>query len=362
LRLAQTDLAIPPADMLPPPPPNVRISLLLPTQSETLHQAAEVVRAGFEAAYEREPIGIDISIVETGDAPQDVVSGYTVASAESDIVVGPLTRSGVSAVAQSGAVAKPTIALATPETPEDAEIVLPPQMLVMGLSVEGEARQVADWAWTQHPGSKVVVLSTSVGWQRRAAKAFGAEWQQRGGEVQPVELNANGGFLSGRELLQLKKEMEQGGPAFLFAALDARQARQVRAIMGTAFPLYGTSQLNPFTLSDRGVAEQVVDMDGIRLVDIPWQLQPDHPAVMAYPKLVIDAVETPNPTLERLYALGIDAYRVAHEIAEGRSDFVLDGVTGRLVVRFDQSGAHFSRSAPHAVYRDGSVVATVDAQ
>jgi len=109
-------------------------------------------------------------------------------------------------------------------------------------------------------------------------------------------------------------------------------------------------------LSARHDGERLADLDGIRLLDIPWQLQADHPAVMVYPRLVVDADQQRSADLERLYALGIDAYRVARDIANGQTRFELDGVTGRLRVRFDTEPPRFERIAEQAIYRDGGVV------
>ena len=52
-----------------------------------------------------------------------------------------------------------------------------------------------------------------------------------------------------------------------------------------------------------------VDLADVRFVDMPWLLQPDHPAVMVYPRP--DCARADD--LERFYALGIDAFRVAQE-------------------------------------------------
>lgn len=338
----------------------VSIALLLPLRSEILREPAEVLRAGFQAAYERERDGIMVNIIETGDATQDILSGYKAATALNDVVVGPLSRSGVAAVAQSGAVTRPTLALTPPDTVENADVKLPPQLLVVGLSIEEEARQVAEWAARDGRKGKALVLFAPAAWQRRAARAFETQWQQHGRAVEAVEVPANGGFLNGRSLLQLKKQFETDKPDMLFLALDARQARQVRSVIGMDIALYGTSQLNPIALSDRTMAERVADMDGTRLLDIPWQLQPDHPAVMAYPRLVVDADKQRNADHERLYALGIDAYRIAREIAVGRTNFEIDGVTGKLKVNFTPLPARFGRAVPQAVYREGSVVTEGD--
>jgi hypothetical protein len=42
----------------------------------------------------------------------------------------------------------------------------------------------------------------------------------------------------------------------------------------------------------------------------------------------------------------------------GNDNFELDGVTGKLSIRFDRSGAHFERIADRAIYRDGAVASS----
>ena len=58
--------------------------------------------------------------------------------------------------------------------------------------------------------------------------------------------------------------------------------------------------------------------------------------------------------MQRLYALGIDAFRVARELARHPGqDFELDGVTGRLSVRMKNGAWTLRREEAAAVYRDG---------
>ncbi|HCN89783.1 MAG TPA: hypothetical protein DIT28_11500, partial [Oxalobacteraceae bacterium] len=164
------------------------------------------------------------------------------------------------------------------------------------------------------------------------------------------------GYLDPNGLEQLRKRVQNDKPALVFVALDAAQARQLRSAIGNDVALYGTSQLNPLTRPDWAGAEPMPELNGAQLLDIPWQLQPDHPAVMIYPHPVGAADQKHSADLERLYALGIDAYRVAREIAEGHSDFEIDGVTGRLTVSFGAGAARFERFEQPAIYQDGTVV------
>ncbi|MBI1890231.1 MAG: penicillin-binding protein activator [Burkholderiales bacterium] len=345
----------PTTDKFKPVVPPVKIALLLPLRSEIFGNAAQAVRAGFQVAYDREPDGIEITILETADGPQNAVLAYTDALPQSDIVVGPLGRADVAAVAQSGKVSKPTLALALPENTGDTEIVLPPNMLAVGLSIEEEARQLASWAGFGRKNTKAFVISTNTAWQRRVARAFSNEWQRLGLEPQQIEITAASGYISAASLVQLKKRIAEEKPSLLFYALDAAQARQLQLALGRENVVYGTSQLNPFTATDWRAAERRSEMNGVRLLDLPWLLQPDHLAVMVYPRAAPTPDQRANPDLERLYALGIDAYRIAREIANRRSVFDLDGVTGRLTIKFTKTSAQFERTAQPAIYQNGMV-------
>jgi len=119
--------------------------------------------------------------------------------------------------------------------------------------------------------------------------------------------------------------------------------------------MYGTSQLNPLALDDWASADRVADLEGVRLLDMPWQLQADHAAVMTYPHLAKKNEQRISPDIERLYALGIDAYRVAANVAIKQTDFTLDGVTGKLTVRFGHGAPYFERVLQPAIYREGMV-------
>ncbi|MYM90206.1 LppC family lipoprotein, partial [Rugamonas sp. FT82W] len=355
----------------------IRMALLLPLRSETLGLAASSVRAGFLAAWERDRDNITVDVVETGEVAQDVLASYARAQLQDDIIVGPLARSAVAAIAASPLVQKPTIALNYPDghgLPGAAP--LPPQMLAMGLSIEEEARQAAQWAAADLPGSSALILSTSTPWQRRVAAAFAAQWQRHGLPSKTVELSAPDGYLSDPELVQLRARLRDDPPGLLFSAMSADQTRQLRGALSDGvsteptnptfstadalppppvaapapslrgLPIYGTSALNPGSGSNSPTQE----LDGVRLLDLPWQLQRDHPAVMVYPH----PLQSNSADIERLYALGIDAYRVAREIGRhpaGR--FQLDGVTGRLSVDFGEGAASFERAEQPAVYQNG---------
>jgi outer membrane PBP1 activator LpoA protein len=53
--------------------------------------------------------------------------------------------------------------------------------------------------------------------------------------------------------------------------------------------------------------------------------------------------------------LGIDAFRIAHEIAARNTVFQIDGVTGQLNISFGVGMPSFERIEPAAAYQNGVV-------
>jgi outer membrane PBP1 activator LpoA protein len=332
------------AGAAPAPRPGgpVRIALLLPMNSATLGSAAEAVRAGFMASVERDGVGTTIDLIATGDSADDALAAYSRAAATHDVIVGPLARPAVSALAAGASVSRPTVALNHPEVRGS----LPRGMLVAGLSIEDEARQAADWAAREHPQGRVLILTGGAAWAQRAASAFEARWSELGHTGQTFPLPALEGRVSPSVMSDLKSRLDVDPPDLLFAALDVVELRQVRALTGQAIPVYAGNAGNP----GRSPGGSLRELDGLRVVDLPWLIQPDKRAVMSYPRPVSTE---PSLTMDRLYALGIDAFLVARELAlRPGGPFVIDGVTGRLEV--DPAGPQLRRREATAVYRDGN--------
>jgi outer membrane PBP1 activator LpoA protein len=319
-----------------------RIALLLPMNSPALGGAAEAVRAGFMASVERDGAGFQVDLVATGDNVDDTLAAYAQAAPSHDVIVGPLARPAVGALAGGGAVGKPTVALNHPEQ----RGALPPGMLVAGLSIEDEARQAAEWAAREHPQGRVLILTGNTAWAQRAAAAFEARWNELGHTSQRFGIPAADGRVEPGAIAELKTRLEIDPPELLFSALDVVELRQVRAQTGTAIPCYTGGSGNPGRTPGNGLSE----LNGLRVVDVPWLIRTDARAVMMYPR-PLDTDQ--SLTMNRLYALGIDAFLVARALAQHPAGpFSIDGVTGQLTVD-SAATARLQRREATAVYRDG---------
>jgi outer membrane PBP1 activator LpoA protein len=308
------------------------IALLMPATSSALGKAAEAVKSGFSAAAKLDgEASLPVRVYELADHPDSAVLEYRRAVANgARLVVGPLTRDGVTALSSSGRVTVPTVALNVP----DGNYPLPPNLFVLSLHVEAEAAQVARLA-IDEGRLRAVTVAADTPLLRRIHQAFVEAYTRLGGRV--VGQYAYTADLAA--LATLRKTLRPDAPDMAFLALDFAQARLVRPYMG-ALTLYATSQVHP----GHGPPLAGFELAGIRFLDMPWLLQPDHPAVMIYPR----PASRETLDLERLYALGIDAYRAGMAVMKGDANVALDGVTGQLRLGPDQRfarglmGAHFS--------------------
>lgn len=317
------------------------IALLLPVNSNAFAQHAEAVKAGFLAAAKTHGRTLlPIRVYAVNDDIQNIVAGYRQAlTAGARLVVGPLTRNGVTALAASRLVAVPTLALNVPE----GGLRLPANLYTLSLQVETEARQAAQLAFREgRLNAFTIYADTPI--LRRIHQAFIEEFTRLGGKhVAEYAFTPDPAGLG-----RIKQAIALGVADMAFLALDLPRARLARPYLGP-LALYASSQVHP------GSTDPLAgfDLADVRFFDMPWLLQPDHPAVMVYPRP--DYRDAPD--LDRLYALGIDAFRIAQDLLSGDFDPKLDGVTGRITLGRDQ---HFVRELVSARFSAGKLVAPTD--
>ena len=321
--------------MLPNITPFSHIALLLPVQSGIFGPAADAVKQGFFAAansnYKR--LMLPVRVYSDFDENTSVVAAYRQAIADGAVaVVGPLTRNGVSALAAEQDIPVPTLALNI----VDGQFAR--NLFFFGMAVEAEARQVAQLA-KQQGLHQAIIVTTHTPLSLRLQSAFEEEWTNSTD-------GADRGILREIEYYDdpsVFADITDTADTMIFLAADAENSRLIRPYLPIKLPVYATSQV--FTGNDNVLANY--DLNGVHFVDMPWLLQPDHPAVMIYPRA--------NPQLpisrERLYALGIDSFRLIDLMLSGRVNdaMKLDGVTGQITL----NGHTFVHTAIPAVFAQG---------
>lgn len=318
------------------------VALLLPLQSSTLGKFADFVRQGVLAAAKSDSHAqLAINVYATAGDPNGTLAAYERALADGNrLVIGPLTRDGVAAVVRRVQPGVPVLALnALEQNP-----TLPENVYVFSLQVETESRQIARMVFADGRRSVLTVADGSLQ-ARRVQSAFAEELGRLGGRV-----TAQFAYSTAMaDLLALRESANSGHADAVLLVLDAPRARLIRPYVDGPVQVYATSQVFD------GPTERLRDaeLNGVRFVDMPWLLQPDHPAVMVYAR-----PDTPAPVAsdsERLYAFGIDAYRIAVDLLRDAriAREPLDGVTGAISITRER---YFVRELTPAQFADGRPV------
>jgi outer membrane PBP1 activator LpoA protein len=305
------------------------IALLLPLNSTSLGPSAKSVSQGFQAAASVQASDLPIRIYSDFNEPATVVSAYRNAIANGAVaVVGPLTRDGIHQLVEEKNIPVPTLTLNV------IEGLVPPQMYFFGMAVDGEARQIAKQA-KQQGFKQAIVIYAKDSISQRLQFAFEDKWTHSGGTIlREIEYSNDTAVFS---------DIAATPDTMVFFATDSKKTRTVHSYVPVNLPCYGTSQL--FTGNDEKLLN--FDLNEIRFVDMPWLMQTDQAAVTTYPHA--------NPPLatdqERLYALGIDAYRLINVLIanQTKTALPLPGVTGTIRL----NGRTFVRDAVPSLFVQG---------
>jgi outer membrane PBP1 activator LpoA protein len=338
---AQTPPACFPA---PAPAPEVArddvdIALVLPVDAPAYGRAADAVRAGFLAAAESSGTRLRIRVFPHGD--DGVLTAFEAAQrAGARVIVGPLVRDDLKIVAAMSIDLPFTIAL----TQFDEAAGPPPTLYTFALSIESDARLIARRMRETAPATpsgavpNVVVVSSDTPLMKRFAGAFANEWQAAGGSV-PAVLRLDPAV---EAMTAMRRELQRRPPAAVLLAMDGTSATLAKAYLGTV-PAYASA-----LIFERETIATARDLTGLIVTESPWIVTPNAPQFAALPKR-----EMSSAALTRLYALGLDAYRVAVAFKDGAPErFSLDGATGQIAL----DGRNFTRESRFAVFRDGNLL------
>lgn len=330
--------------------PGRAYALLLPLSGP--HAAsAEVVRDGFMSAWLAaagdKPA---IRIYDAGASAEAAVSAYHTALRDgAALIVGPLRKEGVAAIAALGPPPVPVLAL----NYLDANAA-PANLLQFGLAPEDEARAAAERAWADGR-RRAATLTPASDWGERALIAFNTRLQELGGASVAAARYGGGDsdFSPAVKALMSLEASESRHKAltailgsntefeprrredldFIFVAARASDARlilpQLRFHRAGALPVYSTSLIYDGDGSD---------LSGPRFCDMPWMIEPQ--GAWAQPRAeALELFPARMREAPRLFAFGADAARLARLIERGelRAGSDVAGATGTLSLRGDGS-------------------------
>lgn len=343
-----------------------KIALMLPLQG-THGKAAQAIRDGFLAAFyaNNQHNKTAVQVYDTsGDRNLDNVYRTAIADG-AEFIVGPLTKEEVDAMSASIRPQVPILALNTTVRSEGQY-----NILQFGLSPELEAQAVAQKAWNDGHRTALVIIPKSA-WGKRMLVAFQAAWANLGGRIVDVEEVTSQSNLTGgvKRLLSINQSedraqaLKQLGIKFafdpyrrqdvdmVFIATNAALARQVKPLLNFYFannlPAYASSSV--FSGKIQPNLDQ--DLNGIQFCDMPWILDTSINSKQTY-KTVAELWPQDFDQYSRLYALGLDAFKVAMQIEQltMMPDLGISGVTGMLTLDKQQT---INRKLMWASFRKG---------
>jgi len=312
-------------------PPVTRVGLLLPL-SGNLSRAGRAVRDAFVATYlsHREEVGFDVIVYDTAAEPLPALYERALVDG-ADLLIGPLAKEAVSQMNTLN----PEVPVLALNYLGDEE--LPAANLVqLGLAIEDEAATLSAWL-TDERTERLLLLHNDEDWARRARATVASSWT---------------GALTVQPLEDIRTVTESVGVAMHVAASETRR-EELEAVLGTSLeflprargdvdaivalvtqleasalvpalkfhfadqiPVYATSQ------TVRGASpERLRDLAGFRVSELPW-FALETPSYRA----LDDAFALAGSPFAALYALGVDAFRLAE-----RLPLVLDGSMTELL-------------------------------
>jgi hypothetical protein len=327
-----------------------RIAVLLPLDGATAN-AGRAVRDGIAAAWLADGAS-GKPVIEVYDATSTTAAAALERAVAdgAELLIGPLEKSAVEGVLRNGPPVVPMIALN--QTANDLSGMT--HVVQFALAPEDEARGAAEKARADGH-LRAWVMTPDDQWGERVYRAFAERWQELGGSIvnqvsysnnshdfaTPVKqlLDIEG---SARRAAELEKTLQRDvvsepqpnlAADMLFLGAFSLQARQIQPqlrFFGVRdLPIYSTSHVYMGDVDPRRDA----DLDGITFGDMP---------AIVVPNGALQALLNPDRpdksgSYSRLFAMGVDAYRIIPRAAAMRTDGsqTFTGETGTLTVARD---------------------------
>jgi len=355
-----------------------KIALLLPFNAQ-YKEASNAIRDGFLAAWYESSATRPVIKIYNADN-QNIIDVYqTAVNDGADFVVGPLEKEAVATLIFSGRILVRTLALNQIDNPVSTAPAGPgnhlsSQLFQFGLLPEDEARVAAERAWFDGHANALIITPDS-NWGDRIFNAFSSRWTALGGRViehvripmnvqdysKPVKqlLNIDNSEQRAKQLTAALRRNIEFEPRYrrdadvIFLASSSAMAQQLvpqlRYFRADSFPTYSISSI----YTGKYDPEANSDINNVIFSDMPWVIDPEREYSPLQQTLNKTWGQSESP-YRRLYAFGIDAYRILPELGrlytqsesfQGESGILK--LTEQGQVKRQSVWAKFLNGAPH---------------
>ena len=257
------------------------------------------------------------------------------------MIVGPLTRDEVNAVANQSDITVPILFLNRGQNPPA------PGNLSFALSPDEEGWISADRLANRNQMS-VIIFTQRDDTAQRTVAAFKDQYKIRGGQI-IAEHNIEGEAADLPAKITAMLAGNNANDSAIYIALKAPQARALMTQIKISGLASSTKLASSLILSGASASQDVV-LDGIEIPELPWLL--NQYSGLASADSIAKTIPSIRGPAQRLFAFGADAWQLSAYLDRLQKDigFTLGGATGNL--RVDNMG-NVQRDPSWAVYSSG---------
>ena len=359
-----------------------KIAVLMPNADNPLNVFAQAIVKGIRAENKQLSTPHEIILLPRKNGQSALSHLQDASLMGASVAIGPITRDDVNEISELDFLPLPVVSL---NLPEDG--VKSPELLMnYSLALEEEAKQVASMAIQSlakenKDSLNIVLFEGASPINQRVANTFEQALAEESISITRIPITKElltlpklyevknfssltlgtkslpdtaEGYENAKQynenLTQSFSKLGSSSYSAVFLVTDARTAALIKPRLPRDTRVWGTSMINPGNPEQSVIASLAFDLQNTGFVDAPLILRYNNQDFKA------SFGETPPNSLiaRRLFAFGVDAYRLARLWMRWQPEITMAGTTGSLSFKKSVS-ANVSRIAQPAVFYHGQI-------
>ena len=359
-----------------------KIAVLMPNADNPLNVFAQAIVKGIRAENKQLSTPHEIILLPRKIGQSTLSHLQDASLMGASVAIGPITRDDVNEISELPFLPLPVVSLNLPED----DVKSPELLMNFSLSLEEEAKQVASMAIQSlakenKDSLNVVLFEGASPINQRVANTFEQALAEESISITRIPITKElltlpklyevknfssltlgtkslpdtaEGYENAKQynenLTQSFSKLGSSSYSAVFLVTDARTAALIKPRLPRDTRVWGTSMINPGNPKQSVIASLAFDLQNTGFVDAPLILRYNNQDFKA------SFGETPPNSLiaRRLFAFGVDAYRLARLWMRWQPEITMAGTTGSLSFKKSVS-ANVSRIAQPAVFYHGQI-------
>lgn len=359
-----------------------KIAVLMPNADNPLNVFAQAIVKGIRAENKQLSTPHEIILLPRKIGQSTLSHLQDASLMGASVAIGPITRDDVNEISELPFLPLPVVSLNLPED----DVKSPELLMNFSLSLEEEAKQVASMAIQSlakenKDSLNIALFEGASPINQRVANTFEQALAEESISITRIPITKElltlpklydvknfssltlgtkslpdtaEGYENAKQynenLTQSFSKLGSSSYSAVFLVTDARTAALIKPRLPRDTRVWGTSMINPGNPEQSVIASLAFDLQNTGFVDAPLILRYNNQDFKA------SFGETPPNSLiaRRLFAFGVDAYRLARLWMRWQPEITMAGTTGSLSFKKSVS-ANVSRIAQPAVFYHGQI-------